>query len=353
MRGEIVGKSAIFGMETAPSDDDPTELKISFLFVDGTRLEHAATYPGDFTEPAPWQATRGEAQVLALPLPLEEANGTVPLRRVEVSSDGNEIEFSRFWDLDRLFPTDRKEFESWMFRKVHRPKGEGTLVFLTRQILDHYDLNIGDRCAAAVIYAYRAMEMMDAEMTARAISVSRQLIEEADSLPENDHPRRGRQLLRSSLFTVLWQLYLSVDDKDSLMATLKAYSGEVLRNEEAPAIVCVNLIPACLLYGYLLQQNKQKDEAETVLWSAYEFYRAKTKELPDNPTHFYEFSKPFHAASICLALAWVLRGEDWPGLPKELGSSRHIFQTSIRVNEPTAAARMKKNFLGMIRQSAE
>lgn len=67
MRGEIVGKSAIFGMETAPSDDDPTELKISFLFVDGTRLEHAATYPGDFTEPAPWQAAGGEAKALDLP----------------------------------------------------------------------------------------------------------------------------------------------------------------------------------------------------------------------------------------------------------------------------------------------
>ena len=351
MRGEIVGKSAIFGMETAPSDDDPTELKISFLFVDGTRLEHAATYPGDFTEPAPW--SEDGAQALALPLPLEEVSGTVPLRRVEVSSDGNEIEFSRFWDLDRLFPTDRTEFKNWMFRAIHRPKGEGTLVFLTRQILDHYDLNIGDRCAAAVIYAYRAMEMMDAEMTARAISVSRQLIDEADSLPENDHPRRGRQLLRSSLFTVLWQLYLSVDDKDGLMETLKAYTGEVLENDKAPAIVCVNLIPACLFYGYLLQQNGTTDEAETVLWSAYRYYRAKANELPDNPTFFYEFSKPFHAASICLALALVQRGDDWRGPPKELGSSRHIFQTSIRVNEPTAAARMKKNFLGMIRQSAD
>ncbi len=349
LRGEVRADEIIIGLNAASETSKSTLLKIVFTFADDSTLGKTATYPDDFTITAPWAGDAPENWQIALVLPMEDFPRNTPLRRVDVTAKEANLTFSKFWDLDKLFPVNKQEFEKFLFLNIYRPKSDHTKLFLTGQVLEYYRLDLSHRCVAAVIYGYRAIEFDDECAQARAVTFAEDLLIQTPTLEESEHPRRGRSLLRSSLFTILRHLYLASNDRSKFNDTLTRYVDEVLADKDIPSIACVNFLPAALMQGYLMLAQGRTDAGRDLLMSSYRYYREKFTTLPDNPVHFFEFSKPFLAASICLAFVDRIDTGNWPGIPKEYSTARHTFEISNRVAAPQAVAKMRENFLDMIK----
>lgn len=122
--------------------------------------------------------------------------------------------------LARIFPATDEEYVATMQSHLTRWGNLKTRFFLAEQVVRFFEGAPEHRIGAALIMAYKAVELADEACIQAARTAVEASFAMLDRLPIDWHPRRNPEHLRISLFTALWHLDLAVGRVAEARATL-------------------------------------------------------------------------------------------------------------------------------------
>ena len=263
---------------------------------------------------------------------LREGPAFEPYSEVRVQVDGKDVKPGGGWGLNKLYALSDDDFEGIFFRARDRPQDKETQHFATRQLTDHYRLNASHRAVAAVIQAYRAIDLGRPEMTEAAVRVLKQELETAGDLPESWRARLDGVHLQASLRSVLWQLHLFRGENDAVVAELDALIAFLKAAHEPLPYISINGCPAILVRAHLmLAEGRSEEAAELGFWNA-DFYLSCLNRLKRRRKLWQELIPPYRLVMTSMDLAQrVLDKED------QL-SARAVITEAMRVeaDQPSA-----------------
>lgn len=276
---------------------------------------------------------------------LRDAPGFEPYTEVRVQVNGKDQKSGSDWGLNKLYALSDDDFEGIFFRARDRPQDKETQHFATRQITEHYRLNASHRAVAAVVQAYRAIDLGRPEMTDAAVKVLNQELETAGDLPESWRARLDGVHLQASLRSVLWQLHLFRGDNDAVMAELDRLVAFLKAAHEPLPYISINGCPAILVRAHLmLSEGRSEEASELGFWNA-DFYLGCLNRLKRRRKLWQELIPPYRLVMTSMDLAQrVIDKED------QL-AARAVITEAMRVesNQPSAEV-MVQNYEALNRR---
>ena len=234
---------------------------------------------------------------------LREATAFEPYTEVRVQADGKDLKPGSGWGLNKLYALSDDDFEGIFFRARDRPQDKETQHFATRQITEHYRLNASHRAVAAVVQAYRAIDLAKPEMTDAAVAVLQQELATAGELPESWRARLDGVHLQASLRSVLWQLHLFRGENDAVMAELDRLVAFLKEAHEPLPYISINGCPAILVRAHLmLAEGRSEEASELGFWNA-DFYLGCLTRLKKRRKLWQELIPPYRLVMTSMDLA--------------------------------------------------
>lgn len=209
-----------------------------------------------------------------------------PIRTFTVSEPDTE---RTLFEAKNLFPSTDREFEKQF--KSHRDRSGDCHVdyFAASQIFDHFTGQAGYRISAAVVTAYKAIELMD---RAYLIEAESMLLRALSALPEvrlARSTRNNREHLHISLLCALYHLHLARGNRRDFLGTLSAIR-ELLEEETFHSyynLAYNSALSLRLLTLLHLMAGHPQAARETSMLS-FETFKLASRDADENLTHFKE-----------------------------------------------------------------
>lgn len=247
------------------------------------------------------------------------------------------------WQLSRLFATTEEEFSRNFFRRKNRTNDRETQLFAASQIRDHYHLSKSHRAVAAVIYAYRAMDLADAASCAAAI---RWLLEElttAHEIDENPHPRLDGSHLTVSMGFALWQLYLYTNQHLLFIGQLDRIIAYLqVKADPFPGVImngCMTVLLRTYLYAL---EGKTEKVSELATFNA-DLYLNNLPRLARHAIWFKEMVLPHNAVALSMDI------DERAQASKKSVAADVVITAAHRLNQSEAAEVLSANFRRLCR----
>lgn len=254
-----------------------------------------------------------------------------PVTSVDVIISDESVPQGKRWQLRQLYATSERQFVKFFFRSKNRIKDRETVLFSTIQTLQHYHLDPSHRCVAAVIYAYRALDLRDATHCQDAARYLEDCLRQADQLHKTDHPRTDRSHLIVSVRCALWQLYLYMGRFEDFEQHLTALS-DFLRTEKdvLPGIILNGCISMFLTSYIDAVRGYAERAAETVQFNA-AFYMTNLVKMKPSAVTFRETLQSHTAVMLGLETVDLLHAGKAIMKPEQAVSASHRLLTSPSV----------------------
>ncbi|WP_419897510.1 hypothetical protein [Roseomonas sp. USHLN139] len=337
VRGGTIEMSILF------PDLSRRDLTISILTGAGPVVVAHCVWPTDFQAGASVEsgtAESGHSGRLVLPV----QPSWPPFSQVVVEQDATPLPVGEAWCLTGLFAFSERQFEKHFFRHRNRVQDRETLVFSARQILDHYSLNASHLCVAAVIYAYRAVDLGEAAGLRQARQDIRDVQKRLGTVASTGEARTDRDHLAISLLMALWHVDLALQDHDAFLATLdEAISHSRLLASPMTA-TSYNLSRILLLRGWLFYQLGEPDKAIELYNYNFDFYARSLRNIEKNLARFIEQKETHHAVALSLNSLEKINTR------KRNIEKHQVFDAVCRTRSPEGIALLKRSLDGLLRR---
>ena len=236
----------------------------------------------------------GQAREAVIPTPTE------PFSDLRISCDGADLPTGDQWWLKGLFAFSEAQFEKHLYRHRNRIKDPETLIFSTRQLLDHYTLNPAHRCVTAVVYGYRAADSCDPAFMRDARD--RLLVELAatDTLSVTGEARSDRDHLHLSMTMILWHLELGLGLFDEMLATLDRAVAYAWKLPAPMAAIAYNMCRMAFLRAWLHAKAGHHEAANALFMENFHFYTKCMERAEPSAIRFTEMLDAHQAVALSL-----------------------------------------------------
>lgn len=309
---------------------DDQDVPITFNLLRGKKVAAAVVlhWPRDFQFEKEQQDGEGLANGVAS-LSALEAYG--PVTAIDVRVADESLPQDKRWQLRQLYPTSERQFVKFFFRSKNRIKDRETVLFSTIQTLRYYHLDPSHRCVAAVIYAYRALDLCDAAHCQDAARHLEDCLKHSDLLQKTDHPRTDRSHLIVSVRCALWQLYLYLGLLDDFETHVKALSDFVQTEDDLlPGIILNGCISMFLQLYIEVVRGNTLSAVEMAEFNA-EFYTSNLGRMKPSAVTFRETLQSHTAVMLGFETVDLVRAGKSPMKPEQAISVSHRLLTSPAV----------------------
>jgi hypothetical protein len=258
------------------------------------RILAALSWPEDFSI-----AQMGDDYSGTVTLPVPTADEP-PITGITVSNDTSVLTTDETWHLRNLYATTEADFERKYYRIKNRIKDPETLIFAMGQIMEHYNLDESHRCVAAVVYAYKSLDINKADKLDRSVAYLDFQRTRSDALKVTGEGRTDREHLRYSLSMPYWHI-LMIQGK---FAELNSYLDGIIEQSKSLAVPMFstpfNVNRMLLLAMYLAIARGELQRAEDIAMLSYEYYISAYKIAESNTVRFSEMKEAHYAVSLGL-----------------------------------------------------
>jgi len=209
-----------------------------------------------------------------------------PIRSFKIfrASDGQTI-----FEAQNLFPTTDREFEAQF--KSHRDRSGDPYVdyFVASQIFDHFRGQEGYRISAAVVVAYKAIELLNAAYLEAAESRLRQALSAIPKVKLARSTRNNREHLHISVLCALYHVQLARGDAAGFVQTIMTLKG-LLENHsfESYYNLAYNGCLSLRLLTLLQVLAGQREAARTTATLSFDVFKRACGDADENLAHFKE-----------------------------------------------------------------
>lgn len=201
-----------------------------------------------------------------------------------------------------MFPRDDADFEKTFLRAAHRYGDRHTLYVTARQIARHFEGRHAYRCCAAVVMAYKAMELGGPLLGDEALAELATCVAGIEACEITLNPRTNREHLLASVLCAKWHVELGLERWQTFMETLEATSAlsTGLSNYFTPAypISCSMLVLAVIqnLRGH-------SAEVETLALAGLKLFQRAVSDARFSSVLFQELSVSHQNVAAMIKLA--------------------------------------------------
>ncbi|MDB5505718.1 MAG: hypothetical protein JWR75_356 [Devosia sp.] len=309
---------------------------VKLVYCRGVTNDLTLQWPGDFIK-------RSDSAVMDVRIGRQVYEKDVALVSVHISSADLPTRYTKRWLLVRLFPESAEEFEQHYFRKKHRQQDFYTHLFSVNQIMRYYDIDLGHRCVAAVILAYRNLDIGKTADFDTAIDYLRALILRVAELPQTNGPRTDRDHLTGSLYTALWLMLLGAGRFDEILGELDSYVALLRGFDDSFAGVVLNGSLSILLCAYLHQLRDEAELADELYAFNHQFYVHHLPRLTPSPIWFNEMLQAHKAVAIGLTARRA-------GAVKATEFAQTVLELSHRVFSTVGRELLSRRFTTLVAQ---
>lgn len=264
------------------------------LFRAGKRIgERTLTWPGDF-------AFDGQPGVGRARLP--DTASLEPFAGVKAEAAGKALKRGEDWQLVRLFPSTREEFETAWYKRKGRLSDRETLQFSARQVTAHYPLDEADRAIAAVVQGYAAMDLDDAGLMAEAVDALRAQIGRMDGVPATGLLRTDGVHQTASMYMALWQVLLYLGRFDEIVTTLDDYIAHMRSHRSPFGRVVFNGCCSMLLRTDIHARRGEVEAARALASECGRYYVQNMLNLEQKSQWFKETRRAHDASGMALEI---------------------------------------------------
>jgi len=232
---------------------------------------------------------------------------------------GDAVLFEKDLDrrLARLYPADPAAYVELMQSATRRWGHLRTRYFLAAQVAAFFEEHPGHRAGAALVMAYKAVELGEEGPLARAAETVERAFGWLEGMPVDWHPRVNREHLEISLLTVRWHVELARGDAGAARRTLLLFR-ERCRNRSNYATLAYPATKSLLLAGWLEHRCGERARAAECWNGVIDLFKMAVRDAdPGRAVLFGELGHSFEAASLsahCLRAARSNGRFPMPGL---------------------------------------
>lgn len=330
-------RSATFELNLIFDGQAPDRVQLRFQQAGGYRVVDVVVTPA---------MVDANARRVALAFPLSPDHPPFSAIRVFSAAPGErlvEVAYAEDYDAKNLFFFSRRAFERVFFVRRRRAKDNSTLVFAAEQICSEYRLSKAHQAVAAVVYAYRVLEVGDIWRAERAIHFIDHLSGRLEGLQSTGHPRTDRQHLAQSMMMARWQLCVQTLDADGLFRTVVEAALRARDLVDPVALHSYNGCRMMLVAAFLLSKIGQVDAALRFCAAGARLFEAAMANEASSPNRAWDIP-PFEIEDTrkvvermgVFAQAWR-RGED-------LDEQDAVIMSATRLLETESREAIRKNF---------
>lgn len=200
--------------------------------------------------------------------------------------------------LNNLFPKNDREFEEKFIRKMQRHGSSSIDYFVADQIELFFDGAVYYSCSAAVVKAYKAVELNDDQLLRSAESGVNKALKVIDKADVHWHPRKNKEHLYFSMLCALWHVKLAQSDRsgflDVLESVFSSSSDSALKNYFTPSYPISN---ALCLYAIFLSLTGQREKSKEVSELCFRVFQSAVKDADKNKNTLFEELAVSHRAT--------------------------------------------------------
>ncbi|KQS57251.1 hypothetical protein ASG17_00480 [Brevundimonas sp. Leaf363] len=312
---------------------DPTAAPSPVVFAvfrGGKRIaERVLTWPTDFA----FDGEPGEGRAR-----LPDTAALEPFAGIKPEASGKGLKRGPEWQLVRLFPSTRAEFEAaWYKRKGRLPDRE-TLQFSARQVTAHYPLDEADRAIAAVVQGYAAIDLADAGLMEEAAGALRRQIDRMEGVPATGLLRTDGVHQTASMYMALWQVLLSLGRFDEVVTALDDYIAHLRTHQSPFGRVVFNGCCSMLLRTDIHARRGEVEAARALASACGRYYVENMLNLEQKSQWFKETRRAHDASGMALEIVERLEAKK-PAL-----SPAVVLEAAHRLFDPRAAEALSRRY---------
>lgn len=231
--------------------------------------------------------------------------GVMPFERVEVVPLDADITVAlgESYSLQRLFARSEKEFGNIFFRARNRVRHRDSLRFSCWQILHFGKFSAKINMVAAVIYAYKLMEVGRSTPIAEIIPTLKSLVAQVRDLPRGGGVRTDARLLALSGLTVLWHCELYLGRFDDAVATLNDIARYTEEMKPRPVSIIYNVARAVAFLAMIEYQRGNQTRALELCAFNFRIFKETAHRIEAKSEVFFdEMLRSGPAIAFCLSM---------------------------------------------------
>jgi len=221
-------------------------------------------------------------RVLHFALPAE----VLPIRTFEITDRARD---AILFSATNLFPTTNREFETQFKSQRDRHGDPRVDFFVANQIFTHFTGAEGYRVSAAVVAAYKGIELLEESYLQDAEALLLQSLSALPKVHMARSARNNREHLHISVLCVLYHVHLARGNAEGFLRTLQDLRA-LLENGNFQSyynLAYNSALSLRLLTLLQLVAGQPSDARETAALS-FEVFKLASRDADDNLTHFKE-----------------------------------------------------------------
>lgn len=196
---------------------------------------------------------------------------------------------STVFEARNLYPSSDQEFETQF--KAHRDRSGDRRIdyFVASQIFNYFDGQEGYRISAAVVAAYKAIELMDESYLAEAETTLLRALTSIPSVKLARSTRNNREHLHVSVLCALYHVYLARGEAREFLRTLLVLKG-LLETQDFQSYynLAYNSALSLRLLTLLHLVSDQPKAARSAARLSFNVYKSAARDADENLAHFKE-----------------------------------------------------------------
>lgn len=196
---------------------------------------------------------------------------------------------STVFEAANLFPETDRDFET-QFKSARDRHGDPRVDhFVASQIVNHFTGAAGYRVSAAVVAAYKAIELMDDEYLRDAESMLLRSISTLPNVSLARSARNNREHLHVSVLCALYHVHLARGDSVEFLRTLNVLRA-LLEGETFQSYynLAYNSALSLRLLTMLYLLAEKPSEARTTASLSFSIFKLASRDADENMAHFKE-----------------------------------------------------------------
>lgn len=197
-----------------------------------------------------------------------------------------------------IFPISDQQYSKMFIRKIQRWGGVATEFFIADQIVKYFSGSAANRCSAAVVMGYKAVEIGSRTALLAAKKALDDSLVIVKGCKVDWHPRRNIEHLEMSILTSLWHVELALGDNAGLMKSLSAIylKSFSLTNFFTPAYP---ITKSLVLLGYIYLTSHEIGKAEESWRRCIEIFKLCVRDSDERRlTLFVEIEESVKSAAM-------------------------------------------------------
>ncbi|MHA6768416.1 hypothetical protein [Sphingobium ummariense] len=224
--------------------------------------------------------------VLRIEFPIKDRMRPLQSARINVP-EGVTVDPGLRTFLGNIFPLNDEIFERTFIRSVQRYGGQENQYFTAKQISMFFAGKRAYRASAAVVMAYKSVEMNDEELQMEAWNEIEEHIARIEECEISWHPRLNREHLLVSLLCAKWHIALSLGREEDFRDLLHM-SAKLINGLSNYFTLAYNLSISLLMQGLVMRRDGNDEAVAQIQRASFELFQAAVRDAQATRTLFKE-----------------------------------------------------------------